>query len=116
MRYRMLDANGDYLFGRGQQCFTFGRFAVSQAINTSLALLKNEWWEDTSAGLPLFQSILGQTGSHDNIAIADLLIKKVISGVTGVTEIQDFTSTYENRVYTFTCSVNTLYGVITVTS
>ncbi|MBZ9633080.1 hypothetical protein [Clostridium sp. FP1] len=116
MRYRILDSNGDYSFGKGQQNFTFGRFAVSQAINTSLALLKNEWWEDTSAGLPLFQNILGQTGSTDNIAIADLLIKKVINGVTGVTGIQDFTSTYANRVYTFTCSVNTLYGVIAVIS
>ncbi|MBX4266531.1 hypothetical protein [Clostridium estertheticum] len=116
MRYRMLDENGDYSFGKGQQNFTFGRFAVSQAIDTSLALLKGEWWEDISAGLPLFQNILGKTGSPDNIAIADLFIKKRINEVTGVTSIEGFTSSYADRVYTFTCSVNTLYGVVKVTS
>lgn len=116
MRYRILDVNGDYSFGKGQQNFTYGRFAVAQAIKTSLALLKGEWWEDTSAGLPLFQSMLGQPGTTDNIALADLSIKKVINGVTGVTGIQDFTSNYTNRIYTFACSVSTLYGVVAITS
>lgn len=116
MRYRILDADGDYSFGKGQQNFTYGRFAVAQAIKTSLALLKSEWWEDISTGLPLFQSILGQPGNPDNIAIADLQIKNVISGVTGVTGIEDFTSSYISRVYTFTCSVSTPYGIIPVTS
>jgi len=116
LRYRILDANGDYLFGKGQQNFTYGKYSVAQAIKTRLALLQNEWWEDLDQGLPLFQSILGQNGTPDNIAIVDLLIKNVISGTQDVISIQDFISTYENRVYTFTCSVTTKYGVTTVTS
>lgn len=116
MRYRILDFNGDYSFGKGQQNFTYGRFAVSQAIQTSLALLKGEWWESLNTGLPLFQSILGKRGTADNITLADLAIKTVINGVTGVTGIEKFTSSYANRVYMYSCSVNTLYGTIVIAS
>lgn len=101
---------------KGQQCFTYGRFAVSQAIKTTLALLQKEWWEDVTAGVPLFQSILGQPGTTDRIAIVDMLYKKAISGVQDVISIQDFTSGYEDRTYTFACSVTTKYGIVAVTS
>jgi hypothetical protein len=116
MRYRILDSNGDYSFGKSSQNFTYGKYSCAQAIKTSLALLQGEWWNDPQAGLPLFQSILGQPGTPDNLAIADLQIKNIIIGVTGVTGIQDFTSSYANRIYTFTCNVSTLYGTVAVTS
>lgn len=116
MKYRILDANGDYSFGKGQQNLTYGTYAVQQAIKTRLALLKGEWWENTDLGLPLFQSILGQVGITDNITIADAFIKKQIIETTDVTGIEEFSSTYDsaNRSYSFTCTVNTKYGTITL--
>lgn len=116
MRYRMLDVNGDYSFGSGQQNFTYGSYAVAQAINTRLAFLKGEWWEDLEIGLPLFQNILGQQGTPDNIEIVDLLIKQTIADTQDVTEIKNFDSSYENRIYIFSCTVITKYGEITVSS
>lgn len=114
MRYRMLDVNGDYSFGRGQQDITFGVFGVSQAIKTRLLLLKGEWWENTEEGLPLFKSILGQPGSIDNLILVDNLIKERIINTKGVLTIKEFESNFENRNYSFSCTVETKYGDVKV--
>jgi hypothetical protein len=110
----MLDQNGDYSFGKGQQNFTYGTYAVSQAIKTRLALLKNEWWEDLDSGLPLFQNILGQPGTSKNLLLVDSLIKKTIAETQDVINIKSFESSYENRKYSFSCTVETKYGDATV--
>lgn len=115
MKYRMLDVNGDYCFGRGQQNITFGKYAVSQAIKTRLNLLKGEWWESIDEGLPLFQNILGQTGGLNNILIVDNLIKERIIKTQDVLSIKNFESNFENRIYTFNCIANTKYGEVSIT-
>ncbi len=114
MRYRILDQNGDYSFGRGQQNLTYGTYAVSQAIKTRLALLKNEWWENLEEGLPLYQDILGKSGSIDRLTIVELLIKKTIGETPDVIGIKSFDSTYKDKVYTFNCVAETKYGDATV--
>lgn len=116
MRYRILDADGDMKFGRGQQDLTYGLYAVAQAVKTRLLLLKNEWWEDIEDGLPLFQQILGQPGTNKNIAIVDSLIKERIIGTIDVTSIESFSSNYDNRSYSFTTTINTNYGTTTLSS
>lgn len=90
---------------------------MTQAIKTRLGLLKGEWWEDTSTGLPLFQSILGKVGTVDNISLVDTLIKAQIVGTTDVTGIESFSSTFDStaRKYSFSCTANTKYGTVTVT-
>lgn len=110
MIYRRLDNNGDYSFGNNLQNFVLSAEAVGQAIKTRLLLLQGEWWEDTSQGLPLFQNILGQPGTSENLASADLLIKDIIANTPNVTGISDFKSTYKNRKYGFICKVDTIYG------
>lgn len=110
----MLDVDGDYQFGKGQQNFTYGTYAVAQAIKTRLKLLKGEWWENTSEGLPLFQNILGSPGDQDNLYLVDSLIKERIIGTENVKSIESFSSEYINRHYTFSCTVNTKFGEVTV--
>lgn len=112
--YRKLDAAGDYSFGRGLQDFTYGKYAVAQAIQTNLKLLQGEWWENTKKGLPLFQKILGQSGSYENIQLADQQIKNIIIGTQDVLSIDKFESKFENREYSFFSKVSTKYGSITV--
>lgn len=112
MKYRKLDENGDYSFGRGQQNLTYGSYAVVQAIKTRMKLLKEEWWEDKEDGLPLFQDILGKLGTDENIVIVDSIIKARILGTQDVISIEEFSSTYENRKYSYECKVNTKYGTI----
>lgn len=110
MRYRILDENDDYQLGKGQQYFTYGTYAVAQAIKTRLKLLKGEWWENTEEGLPLYQQILGANGTAENLNITDSLIKERIIGTQDVLSIASFNSTYENRNYSFSCTVSTKYG------
>ncbi|GAB6170541.1 hypothetical protein JCM15765_04000 [Paradesulfitobacterium aromaticivorans] len=111
MKYRALDSNGDYSFGKGIQDFLFDADAVAQAIKTNLLLFKAEWWENQSEGLPLFQNILGQSGTPEHLNAADLLIKERILATEGVAEVTDFKSAYENRKYTITsCTVKTTTG------
>lgn len=110
MIYRALDANGDYSLGKGIQDFLTDAAAVAQAIKTNIQLLKGEWWEDIEEGLPLFQSILSQTGTPENLQAVDMIIKDRISNTQGVASIQSFSSTYINRRYSFLCTVTTLTG------
>jgi hypothetical protein len=114
MIYRRLDSNGDYILGSGHQTFVSGVDAVRQAIYTRLKLLLEEWWEDRDDGLPLFQSILGaRVNSQQAI---DTIIRDRIRGTTDVTDVFDFTSTFDvqTRTYRFQCQVDTAYGEIAI--
>ncbi|NOU95584.1 hypothetical protein GC093_20460 [Paenibacillus sp. LMG 31456] len=110
MKYRALDTNGDYSFGKSQQNFISGVSAVAQALKTNLLLLQGEWWESIDKGLPLFQNILGQPGTPANVQATDLLVKEAIANTPGVTIIKNFKSIYENRTYSLSCTVNTQNG------
>lgn len=110
MTYRKLDSNGDYSFGRSKQDFVTDSNAVAQAIKTRLLLLFGEWWEDQSDGLPLFQSILGVSGTEDNLESVNLLIQERIINTDNVTDIVDYTSSYVNRSLSVSCTVNTTFG------
>lgn len=110
MRYRILDVDNDYSFGRGNQNITYGIYAVAQAIQTRLLLLKGEWWENLDNGLPLFQDILGHRGTGDRIMLVDSIIKERIANTKNVIGVREFSSTYENRSYAYSCKVDTRFG------
>jgi hypothetical protein len=114
MIYRTLDANGDYVFGRNKTQFLKDADAVVQAIKTSLLFFKGEWWENINLGVPMFQSILGASGGQkSNI---DLVLRKQILGVKGVTDIKSVTSSLVNRAYSFYSVVNTIYGPVVISN
>jgi len=77
-------------------------------------LLKGEWWESTEEGLPLFESIMGQPGTPENIQAIDLIIQDRITNTPDVIDIKNFQSTYDNRRYLLSCTVETKYGDATV--
>jgi len=108
--------SGDYSFGNGMSNFVTDLNAVVQAIYTRIYLLYGEWWEDTENGMPLWQKIMGASGSPQHIAAVDLIVQTRISETTGVTSIVNYSSTWDSSVrkYTFTCTVNTDYGTATI--
>lgn len=110
MKYRALDQNDDYFFGQRRRMFLTDREAVAQAIKTRLRLLQEEWWEDQSDGLPLFQRIIGTFGGEENLGGVDLLIQERILSTPGVVNIRRFERTFEKRRYTYTALVETEYG------
>lgn len=105
MRYRALDANGDYVVGVKAQFLINTPQAVAQAINTRLKLTKGEWFLDNREGLDL-SKILGVRTQ----ATRDLEVQQRILGTPGVTSISDYQSSETNRNFTVTATVQTQYG------
>nr|DAM99413.1 MAG TPA: baseplate wedge protein [Caudoviricetes sp.] len=85
MRYRKLDANGDYTFGCGSSCFISDHDAVVQAIVTRLKLWKYEWWEDLEEGIPMRDLL----GSRD-LDLAEREIKDRVLGTIHVNSLLFF--------------------------
>lgn len=82
MRYRKLDASGDYTFGSGSSCFITDHDAVVQAIVTRLKLWKYEWWEDLEEGIPMRDLL----GSRD-LDLAEREIKDRVLGTIHVNSL-----------------------------
>ncbi len=110
MQYRALDEQGDYTLGQNKM--KQGKEAVAQAIKTRLDLLYGQWWENTEDGLPLFEKILGAYG--DNREMIDMLISERIAETKDVREIKSYESTFQNRVYSANCVVETVYGTVLI--
>ena len=104
MKYRKQEVyTGDYTFGYGVGNFYGGNEAVAQAIKTKILLFYGEWWENLGLGIPMFQSIIGQTNKNNvNIAAQSLLRKRILE-VNEVTSIVSLSATVENRV--FSCDI-----------
>lgn len=114
MRYRTLDANGDYTLGMNGANFLVDEpAAVAQAIQTRLKLIQSEWFLDQTAGTPYNTQILG-AGTETT---RDLAVQTVILETQGVTEIVEYASHLDpsTRQFTVAAVVNTQYGQTTIT-
>lgn len=109
MRYRTLDANGDYTFGKRNGEFLINSpDAVAQAVLTRLRLVTGEWFLDVTDGTPYATKILG-TGTQWTY---DLAIRERMLGTQGVTEIVKYSSTRDpnTRKLSVQATLNTLFG------
>lgn len=113
MRYRRLDANGDYSFGQQQADF-FRNVpeAVGQAVLTRLYLFTGEWFLDTTDGTPWRTDVLGKYTR----ATYDAVIKSRILDTTGVTGIAAYSSIFDEntRKLSVVATIDTVYGQTTV--
>jgi anionic cell wall polymer biosynthesis LytR-Cps2A-Psr (LCP) family protein len=114
VRYRKLDANGDYTFGHQQADFLRDSpEAVAQAISTRLKLDQGEWFLDKTEGMPWKTEVLGER----TIATRDSAVQKRILGTQGVVQLDSYDSGFdpETRKFTPTAEVTTVYGQTTIT-
>lgn len=111
MRYRKLDANGDYSFGQGLMNFYIDDVnTIAQSIKTRLLLMEGEWFLDVTEGTPYSTQILGKNKQPTY----DHAIRQRILGTQGVTSIESYSSTVENRQLTVSATVNTIYGPVII--
>ena len=77
-----------------------------------------EWWENLQIGLPLFQSMIGSSGSPTNQQGVMLVIQQTILGCPYVLQIVDFTFTHNTETLAsyFTATVATSFGNLVVTN
>lgn len=115
MRYRKLDANGDYVFGHQQADFYRDQAeAVAQAVKTRLGMTLGEWFLDVTDGTPWNTEVLGKyTKDQYDGAIRDRIL-----GTEGVTEITSYASTpnTQTRTLVVTATIITQYGQTTLTA
>ncbi|GAQ30202.1 hypothetical protein SAMD00023378_3885 [Ralstonia sp. NT80] len=115
MRYRKLDANGDYVFGHQQADFYRDQAeAVAQAVQTRLGMTLGEWFLDVTDGMPWNTEVLGKyTKDQYDGAIRDRIL-----GTEGVTEITSYASTPNTQARTLSviATINTQYGQIALSA
>jgi hypothetical protein len=83
---------------------------VEQRLRIRLSTFQNEWFMDTTYGIPYFQSILGRKATKEAV---DLIFQQAILAENGVKEMASFTSTFTNRQYSMTFTVKVSNGQIT---
>lgn len=115
MRYRKLDAAGDYTIGmQGGNFLANTPEAVAQAVKTRLGLIYAEWFLDTTVGTPYNSQILGA----NMVSKYDRAIQERILGTQGVTRITAYASSIDpsTRTASVNCTIDTVYGQATVTA
>lgn len=115
---RSLGPNGDPLNGNGANNFLTDLDAVAQIITTRLKLFEGEWWENLTDGTPFFQSIMAAPASQKNQQVISNLLQQRISGTPFVTGLQSVNISVDprTRALSFTCTVLTAFGPVTVTN
>jgi hypothetical protein len=109
MKYRKLDADGDFQFGNGNADFHKDTpETVAQAVVTRLLLWAAEWFLDTTDGTPYQAGVLGK----NNQITADAVMRERILGTTGVTAITEFSSFFnpDLRNYSISATIDTVFG------
>jgi hypothetical protein len=84
---------------------------VAQRLKIRLLTFQEEWFMDTTYGVPYFQRLLGKKqASKSGI---DLIFQTKILEEPGVKEITSFESTFRNRQYSLSFTVRVVTGEIT---
>lgn len=82
MKTRGIDANGDWLFGKGQSDFVVNEAAIAQNIQTQLQSFLGDCFFDTSLGVDWFNLM----GTKNQLQL-QLSVTATILGVYGVTSL-----------------------------
>lgn len=110
MRYRQMSSADDYLFGTNAKFLVDTPEAVAQAVRTRLRLLTGEWFLDDRIGLDKDQ-ILG----YGTQPTRDFEVQQRILGTLGVKSLLAYASSVENRSFKVTATIDTIFGVTTIT-
>ena len=113
MRYRKLDANGDYSFGGGLGNFFIDQpEAVGQAVLTRLELRLGEWFLDPADGTAWDTEVLG----YNTAGARDIVIQDRTLGTQGLLAITSYSSFINRNTRKFSVSetISTVYGTTPV--
>lgn len=107
MRFRNIDENGDWVFGKGRNSYLRGNEALMMNIKTRLLSFLNDCFFDTDAGIDWW-NLLG--GKDQKALLAS--IQRVVLRSSHVKRIVDMQSNLNNRKFAITLSVEFANGEI----
>lgn len=109
MLVRRLDSNWDMTFGQGLANFSKDAEATAQSVKSRLQLLREEWFLDTTAGVPYLQEICTKP---ENLPLAESVIKQTILSTEGVGSLTHFELLFqpESRLLVVIATITTIYG------
>lgn len=113
MRTRLLDEDGDWSFGKGQNDYLSGTSAVVQSIRTRLLSFLGDCFFDTAAGIDWYTRL----GAKDDIPLK-LDISAIILNTPEVTGLLEVQSNLDpaSRGLTVQYVVQTVYSTIPIRS
>lgn len=105
MIFRALDTANDWKFGKGKSDFLKENSAIGLNIKTRILSWKNDCFFDLPAGIDWNNRI----GSKNQKDLLDADLKRIILDSEGVTGLESFSSSVNNRSYTADFSISTIY-------
>jgi hypothetical protein len=106
MIFRDLDSNNDWTFGAGKNNYASGNKAIGLNISTRIKSWKNDCYFDQNAGVD-WANRLGSKNQRD---LLDQDIRKIILTSFGVTSIIDFDTIVNDRNFSATYNIRTIYS------
>ncbi len=113
MRYRKLDADGDYSFGHGLQDFFIDQpEAVAQACLTRLEMFTGDWYQAPADGTPWRTLVLGK-GTE---ATRDMAIQARVTATPEVRKLLFYASRLDRGTRTMfgAMTIETSYGTVSL--
>jgi hypothetical protein len=97
-------------FGHGAGNIAVANEAVKQRAATRLSLLLEEWFLDTTAGLPYLQRIVEKP---TDLPFVESIVKQKLLGTEGMSSIETFDMVYDSstRKLSIAASVLTVYDI-----
>lgn len=107
----LIDETNDLVFRDGDLVFSTGIEAVVQGCRIAMQMFRDEWFLNLDAGLPYWDSILGQKPSVA-VQAATIYIRRELQLVDGVLDITKLEVTYvrETRTLKVVWQVDTEFG------
>lgn len=106
MKFRNLNSDGDWTFGRGAGCYASANQAIGLNIKTRIMSWVGDCFFDLAAGIDW----INRLGSKNQRALLELDLRRIILQSEGVTGILSFDTTLINRNFTANYSVQTIYS------
>ena len=107
----LIDDENDLVIENGDLQFSKGIDAVVQQCRISLQMFQGEWFLDLDAGIPYWQSILGQKPAVA-LAAARIYMRRELELIEGVDRVLklDLSYTGTSRTLVVTWQVSTIFG------
>ena len=106
MRFRNLDENHDWCFGKGLQDYTQKNQAIGLNIKTRIYSWVNDCFFDMGAGIDW----LNRLGSKNQRDLLEADLRRIIIQSVDVTGLLDFQSTLIGRNFSATFEIETKYS------